>query len=96
MRSRSESRRGLGGDGCFAGRRRGRSRLGSWERRVDPDLVGRPVVDRAAVRKTLGVGGERPVQGALAGREDGFDAPEVDVGRREEGDATVAVLVVVP
>ena len=60
------------------------------------DRVGGQRGARRAVREALGVLGVRGIEGGLARGADGLDATEEDVGGREEREARVMVLVVVP
>lgn len=70
--------------------------LGDVLRGVDVDRVGRQVGDRGAVDEAFGVKGVGEGEGVVADCGELFDAAVVDRRRGEEGEATVAVLVVVP
>jgi hypothetical protein len=83
--------------GRFVGRGSGwkdQERVGG--ERVDVDGAGRQRDERRAVGEALGVGGVGDVERSLACGGDDRDASEEDVGRREEREARVMMVVVVP
>ena len=69
---------------------------GAGSEGVDADLGGRQQDTRRAVREALGMGGVRGVERGLADDAHLLDAAEEDVGRGEQGEVGVVVLVVVP
>src|SRR3970282_1360060 len=74
----------------------GAQRKGRCAGSIDPDFLRNDWRRRPAAHKAFRVGLVRAIEDALASTREFEVASRVDVGGREEADAFVAVLVVVP